>query len=365
MMPHFSQIVNSLPSSLSANTPSFHIDLEPELIYVNEALWQSLQSIKKSLAPHHKSNRVNPKYILFKLLSGRIQECNRRCNPRQSTIGNELKRYGYDKSLGERQIRRLSEKLKLELKILDYEVPKIPRREKINIYTLPELGELAYWFIVKANKGRKQIKISESPPMDYDELKKCPVSDEENVRSYIDLFYNEYSNYQPQPIRADGLSQPLSESLKPYPHFQSSGALPNLMATADRKEAAKVMSRLTEKVRVNASKQYDAFARVNQVKLPINYLRHCIQKAQNEIEVSDRVEEERKRLAEQDRQKSLRLLKECEKLNMVKNEWETGIRTEEALAQKENAIKKMQELNPEFRHLKKSINTPFRRRYKH
>jgi hypothetical protein len=361
MMPHFSQIVNIPLTSLSANTPSFHIDLEPELIYVNEALWQSLQSIKKSLAPHQKSKRVNPKYILFKLLSGRVMTCEKRCNPRQSTIGNELKRYGYDKCLGERQIRRLSEHLKLNLKILNYEVPKTPRREKINIYTLTELGELAYWFIVKANKGRKQVKVSESPPMDYDELKKCPVSDEENVRSYIEVFYNEYSNYQPQ----EDFSQSPLETPKQHQNFQATGSLPTLMATADRKEADKIMSRLTENVRISASKKYDNFARVNQVKLPINYLRYCIQKAQNEIEVNDKIEEERKRLAEQDRQKSLRLLKECENLNMVKDEWEEGIRTEEARIQKELAIQKMREINPDFSHIGRSAGNSFRRRYKH
>lgn len=365
MIKHISSIVNSSLSGYG-NSPLHVVSeknsdtREPELIYVTEPIWMKLQSIKKEIAPHKNSKRVNPKYSLFKLLSGRIMNCPKGCFTTQDTLGDEIKSYGYDKTLGERQIRRHSGFLKDKLGIINYDTPK---GKKINVYTLPELGQLVYWLIIKANKGLKQVKFSESPPMDYDELKKCPVFDEENVRSYIDLFYSDYTLNHPQTFQADDQSKSLNQNQKPFVRFQGTGDLPNLIASANHKEADLILRKLTNKDRIKACKDYDNFARVNLIVSPIDYLRFVVNKVRNETEVDLKKAENQKRLANEDREKSLRLLKECQSLNKTKDEWEEGISTEENKLQKENAIKRMQEMLPDFRRLRNSTDDSFRRRH--
>ncbi len=177
-------IQNNLPSRkfnyVTASNIVERSATEPELIVITDEQYEQLLIIKKLLAAHPKSGRVNPLYILFKLLAGRIVSCSN-CRTMQSTLGIEMPKYGYDKKLTERQIRRISNRLKEANLLTNKKMPN----NKIYDYFLTDLGRMAYWFIVKKNKGRVQIQLPVSPIESTDE-KKCPVSFEKNVRSYRD-----------------------------------------------------------------------------------------------------------------------------------------------------------------------------------
>lgn len=147
-----------------------------ECVHVSESTYQTLQNLQKELGRHPGSGRVNPLYVLFKIMVGLHLEQGW-CKVRHATLGVMLPDFGYDKTLCARHVKRLVGEL---VKLVGFKVDKVGR---VNQYAPSEMALLAYWFIVHQNRGRVQILLSE---------KKCPLFDQKNVPCvYKEEFYKE------------------------------------------------------------------------------------------------------------------------------------------------------------------------------
>lgn len=168
------------------------------LLQISETETEALRQHQKLLAPHHNSGRGKSIYFVFKVLGyGCIKY--ERYNPTLVTIGRVAKEYGYNKALGKRKTGDLVASLVIAGLITRKRVGRLYR------YSLTKAGEIAYHYIVDANKGDKYIRLYE-PPEDLStiaelveslnkaEEKKVQLSEPEKCITYIDYSYTEDIN---------------------------------------------------------------------------------------------------------------------------------------------------------------------------
>lgn len=150
-------------------------------------VFESVLKASGLLIRHKNSGRVNPLWAAFHYIGWQCHRGLDACIAKREKIGSELKSFGYDKNLKDKQTGRHRATLRRSGLIT------ITGRGKLKECKLTLIGEIVYWFYVKQNAGLKKIKfncpvdnfnrlVAPVKKMSRDNAKKCPVIDKSSSK---------------------------------------------------------------------------------------------------------------------------------------------------------------------------------------
>ncbi len=176
--------VNSLNSENTAKKPSFNVS------YRTQEQLDHIESFRHPLLEHHRTRKKSSAFALLKLIAGRhlngLWQC---CKTSQITLGEELYNFEHNKSVGDRQIRRLLTTLKKE-GLITYFNPSGKFKE-VKIAAPTELGLDVYRYIILNNRSHVRLALlnrTPQKPINSIVLDELPKPQKENVRHYMDPY---------------------------------------------------------------------------------------------------------------------------------------------------------------------------------
>jgi hypothetical protein len=172
---------NQVSSFIGENTskkPSFNVS------YRTQEQLDHIESFRHPLLEHHRTRKKSSVFALLKLICGRHLHGEwKMCKTNQINLGKSLPLFQHNKSVGERQVRRLLTTLSEKGLINYYSVNGKFKEVKVAVPT--QLGMDVYRYIILSNRSNVRLaKMNREPqkPINSIVLDEVPELKKENVR---------------------------------------------------------------------------------------------------------------------------------------------------------------------------------------